>query len=130
MLLDEGAGPLLGVAADLADHHDRVGLRVFLERLQAVDVRGPDDRVAADADRGGEADVAQLVHHLVGQRARLGDQADATGADDGERQIEWRQVFGAIAVAPAHDVGCNQTTDAGRDKLAAARATRRRAANV
>src|SRR6478752_9505822 len=61
VLLDEGPGPLLGVAADLADHHDGVGLRVLLERLQAVDVRGPDHRVAADADRGGEPDVAQLV---------------------------------------------------------------------
>jgi hypothetical protein len=43
---------------------------------EAVDVRGADHRVAADADGGGEADVAQLVHHLVGQRAGLGDQAD------------------------------------------------------
>src|SRR5579863_3240155 len=70
VLLDEGSGALLGVAADLADHHDGVGLRVLLEGLQAVDVRGPDHRVAADPDRGGEPDVAQFVHHLVGQRAR------------------------------------------------------------
>src|SRR5690349_13205605 len=82
VLVDAGSGPLLGVAADLADHHDGVGLRVLLERLQAVDVRGPDHRVAADADRGGEADVAQLVHHLVGQRAGLGDQPDAPLAGD------------------------------------------------
>ena len=67
--LDEVGRPLLGVAADLADHHDRVGVRVVLERGQRVDVRGADDRVAADADARGEADVAQLVHHLVGQRA-------------------------------------------------------------
>jgi hypothetical protein len=58
-----------GVAADLADHDDRLGVGVGLERGQGVDVRRADDRVAADADRGGEADVPQFVHHLVGQRA-------------------------------------------------------------
>jgi 23S rRNA G2445 N2-methylase RlmL len=47
-----------------------------------VDVRGAHDRVAADADRGGEADLAQLVHHLVGQRARLGHQPDRARARD------------------------------------------------
>src|SRR5215471_18466420 len=76
VLLDEGGGPLLRVPADLADHHDRVGFRVVGEGAQAVDVGGPDHRVAADADGGREADVAQFVHHLVGQRARLGHQAD------------------------------------------------------
>ena len=35
VLLDVGGGPLLGVAADLTDHHDRVGVRVVLERLRA-----------------------------------------------------------------------------------------------
>ncbi len=69
VLLDERGGALLGVAADLADHDDGGGLRVVLEGGEAVDVRGADDRVAADADGGGEPDVAQLVHHLVGQRA-------------------------------------------------------------
>ena len=38
------------VAADLADHQDRLGLRVVLEQLQQVDLVGADDRVAADAD--------------------------------------------------------------------------------
>ena len=32
--LDVVGGPLLGVAADLADHHDRVGVGVVLERLR------------------------------------------------------------------------------------------------
>src|SRR5690606_29494438 len=71
VLLDVGRGALLGVAADLADHHDRLGVGVGLERLQGVDVGGADHRVAADADTGGEADVPQLVHELVGERARL-----------------------------------------------------------
>src|SRR3954463_10001908 len=74
--------PLLGVTADLADHHDRVGVRVVLERPQRVDVRGADDRVAADADRGREPEVAQLLYELVGQRAALADQADPAGRGD------------------------------------------------
>ena len=83
VVLDVRRRALLGVAADLADHHDRVGLGVGLERRERVDVRGADDRVAADADGRGEAEVTQLVHHLVGQRARLGHQADAAGLGDG-----------------------------------------------
>ena len=39
-------------AADLADHDDRLGLRVVVEHLQHVDVLKPVDRVAADADAG------------------------------------------------------------------------------
>src|SRR5699024_9008021 len=75
--------------ADLADHHDPGGVRIVLERLEGVDVGGADDRVAADAEGGGEADVGQLVHHLVGQGAGLGDQAqlprtgDVRGGDAG-----------------------------------------------
>ena len=43
---------------------------------------GADDRVTPNAHRGGEAEVAQLVHHLVGQRAGLGDQPDTPGLGD------------------------------------------------
>src|SRR5699024_3732912 len=67
VLLDVLRSALLGVTADLTDHHDRLGLRVLLEGLQRVDVGGADDRVAADADGGGETDLAQFVHPLVGQ---------------------------------------------------------------
>ena len=49
MVHDVCRGTLLGVHADLADHDDRVSVGVVLKRLEAVDVRGPDDRVAADA---------------------------------------------------------------------------------
>ena len=92
---------LLGVAADLADHHDRLGLGVGLERLEGVDVRGADDRVAADADGGREAEVAQLVHHLVGQRARLGDEADRAlagdvGRGDADERLARRDDAGAV----------------------------------
>src|SRR5690606_17427894 len=85
VLLDVGRGTLLGVAADLADHDDRLGLGVVLERLERVDVRGADDRVAADADGGREPEVLELVHHLVGQRARLGHETDRALARDGVR---------------------------------------------
>ena len=71
VLRDEVRRTLLGVAADLADHDDQVGVGVGLERLEGVDVRRADDRVATDADGGREADVTELVHHLVGQRAGL-----------------------------------------------------------
>src|SRR6266567_932419 len=39
--VDIGGGAFFRVAAYLADHHDRVGLWIILEGLEAVDVRGP-----------------------------------------------------------------------------------------
>ena len=76
--LDERRGLLLVGAADLADQHDRLGLRIGLEGREAVDEVGADDRVAADADAGGLADAGagQLVDDLVGQRAAARDQPD------------------------------------------------------
>ena len=52
---DELGRPLLGVAADLADHHDQLGLGVGLVHGEDVDEVGADDRVAADADDRGVA---------------------------------------------------------------------------
>ena len=52
------------------------------EFLQGLQQRGADDGVAADAQAGGEADVAQLAHQLVGQCAGLGDQSDGATAHD------------------------------------------------
>ena len=52
---DELGRPLLGVAADLADHHDQLGLGVGLVQREDVDEVGADDRVAADADDRGVA---------------------------------------------------------------------------
>src|ERR1700710_2798046 len=59
LVFPSGAGnpaphPPLAVAADLTDHHDHVGVGVVLEGGQAVDVGRPDNRVAADPDRGRE----------------------------------------------------------------------------
>jgi hypothetical protein len=51
-----------------------------LKQAQRVDVRGADDGIAANADRGRLADAAlrQLVHGLISQRAGAGDDADRT----------------------------------------------------
>src|SRR5664280_1133157 len=80
--LDVVGGPLLGVPADLADHDDALSLRVILKGLQAVDVGGSADRVAADADAGGEPDLPQLVHHLVSQGAALADEPQRPALGD------------------------------------------------
>ena len=52
VLLDELRRFLFRIAADFADHDDRLGLRVFLEQRQHIDKARPIDRIAADADAG------------------------------------------------------------------------------
>src|SRR6187401_579125 len=74
--------PLLRITTDFPDHHYGVGLWVFLERLQSVDVRGANNRVPTYADRRGEAEIAQLVHHLISQCAGLGYQSDTPRLGD------------------------------------------------
>src|SRR5690606_21343011 len=84
VLLDVGGGSLLGVAADLADHDDGLRVGVLLEGLQTVDEVGPVQRVAADA-HGGRlpgAELGELVHRLVGEGARAGDDADRASPVD------------------------------------------------
>ena len=78
VLLDPVGGFLFGRAADFADHDDAVRVRVVVEHLDDVQVRGAVDGVAADADAGGLADAAagQLPDGFVGQRAAAGDHAD------------------------------------------------------
>src|SRR3546814_1186328 len=48
---DELGRFLLGTAADLANHDDALGLRIVLEKLQAVDEVHALDRITADTDR-------------------------------------------------------------------------------
>src|SRR5689334_20517013 len=59
-------------AADLANHHDGVGARVVVEKLQHVDVLETIDRIATDAYRRRltEAELGQLPDRFVRQRAR------------------------------------------------------------
>ena len=108
VLADVRGRPFLGVAADLPDEDDQFGVGVVLEGGEAVDVGGADDGVAADADAGGEADVAQLVHELVGEGAGLGDQADPAGlgdvgGDDARVGLAGGDQAGAVG---ADDRGC------------------------
>src|SRR4051794_5917244 len=100
---DELGCPLLRVAADLADHHDQLGLGVGLVEPEDVDEVGADDRVAADADDRGVAlaRLLQLVADLVGQRARLGDDADLArveelSGDDADVGLAGREHAGAV----------------------------------
>ena len=78
VLLDELGRGLFGRAADLADHDDGFGFGIVVEQAQRIDVRGADDGIAADADGRRLADAAlrELVHGLIGQRARARDDAD------------------------------------------------------
>src|SRR5690606_21452625 len=71
---------LLVATADLADHHDALGLRVALEQLDHVDEVHAAHRIAADAHAGAlpQADLRGLVDRLVGERA--GTRHDAHAA--------------------------------------------------
>jgi hypothetical protein len=66
------------VAADLADHHDRIGFIVFVEELQYVDVLQAIDWITSDPNsaRLPQSQLGQLSHCLVRQRAGTRDDAD------------------------------------------------------
>jgi hypothetical protein len=111
--LDERGRLLLLVAADLADHDDRLRLGVGLEALEDVDERRADDRVAADPDdrRVAEAQLRQLVADLVGERARARDEPigprGRSRRDDPDVRLARREragQFGPIIVTPRPDV--------------------------
>src|SRR5437762_2129390 len=74
--LHEGGSLLLLLPADLADHHDPLGLRVLVEHVQHVDEAGADDRIAPDAHAGRLPDprIGHGLHHLVGEGARAADE--------------------------------------------------------
>src|SRR5690606_6813319 len=65
-------------AADLADHNDRIRIRIVIEQLQNIDEFRALDRVAADADRGRLTDAAgrQLMNRFVRQRTGARYDAD------------------------------------------------------
>ena len=100
---DELGRPFLGVAADLAAHHDQLGLGVVLEHADHVDEVGPGHRVAADPDdrRVAEPALGEHVADLVGQRARARDDADVAlleerGRDDPDVGLARRQDARAV----------------------------------
>ncbi len=69
--LDVGSRFFFSRTADLTDHDDRFGLRIFLEQLQDVDEVGARDGVTADAHAGGlaETGVGGLLDGFIGQGA-------------------------------------------------------------
>src|SRR6185437_5862656 len=74
----------LGRAANLTNQQDCLCLRIILKHLEQVNLRGADNRIAADADarRLTESEVRQLPDGLVGERPAAADDADGTGLVD------------------------------------------------
>src|SRR5947209_7486932 len=66
---DVVGGALFSVPADLTDHHHGRSVGVVFKGLQGVDMSRADNRITTYADTGGETDIAQLEHHLVGEGA-------------------------------------------------------------
>ena len=111
-----GRGRLLRGAADLADEHDGLGLLVRREQLEDVEERGPDDRVAADADAGGlaEAGIGHGLDGLIGERAGAAHHPDSTLAMDGARDDA---DLGPAGRRRSGAVGPDQPGAAGTDQL-------------
>src|SRR5699024_12506801 len=71
-------------------------------------VSGTNDWITADTNAGGKSDVRQLVHHLIGQRAGFGYQADGTwlwrslGRDNSRIRLTWSDKPRAVR---ANDAG-------------------------
>ena len=98
-------------AANLADKHDRFGLRVGLESAQAVDERRTRDGVATDthARRNADSHLFQFVQRLVSKGAAAADDAHrATGESDLARRNA------DIAFAGTDDPGAVGADQAGR----------------
>src|SRR5919112_2274869 len=75
---------LLGVTADLPNHHGALRLGVGLELAEDLDEVCPYDRIAADPDSGALPDLSlrELVDDLVGQRAAAAYDADVARHKD------------------------------------------------
>lgn len=65
-------------SADLADHHDTVGVWILIEHVQQFDEAESTNRIATDADARAlaKAKYARLPYGLVGQRATAADDAN------------------------------------------------------
>src|SRR4029077_2478970 len=80
MFLDERSGDFFGIAAAFADYHDYLCARIVVEHAHGVEEIRADDRIAANADACGlsDAELGELVHGFVSQRAAAADDADVT----------------------------------------------------
>ena len=107
IVLDPGRGLGLLRSADLADHQHGLGLGILLEQREMVEEGRAVDRIAADADRGGDADALglHLRGGLVAERAGARDDADAALQIDVARHDAEHGLAGADdagAVRPDH----------------------------
>src|SRR5262249_5448631 len=107
--LNPCGGGFFIAAADLADHHDGLGLRVIIEEFEKIDVAGADDGIAADADAGALAVVAlgKLRHDFISERAAARDHADLAGlvdvaGHDADLGLAGRDEAGAIGADHTH----------------------------
>ncbi len=68
ILLDPFRGFFFGCPADFTDHNDAASVRVRVEHLNHIEVRGAVDRVAADSDARGlpNATARELPDGFVG----------------------------------------------------------------
>src|SRR5438093_6737616 len=103
LLANELRGLLFVGATDLAHHRNGLGLRVLLERRQAVDEIRPIDRIAADANarRLPEAGTSELIDDLIRQRTRTTHHADVarranTARNDSDLRFSRRDQSGTV----------------------------------
>src|SRR5687767_1810537 len=112
VLLYELCRLLLCRSTDLADHQNRIGLRIVIEQSDSVDEARPVDGIAADADarRLAEADIGKLAHCLVGECTRARDEPDAAALvnearHDADLAFVWRDDARAVRTDQARRSG-------------------------
>src|SRR5690349_19786418 len=81
----------LGIAADFADHHNRLGFRILLEQRKDIDESCAVHRIATDAYAGcfPQPQIRELMHGLVREGAAAGDDAhDALLVDESRHDAD------------------------------------------
>src|SRR5580704_19663577 len=78
IFLDVFGSHFLSVAADFADHYDRVGIAIFVEQLDRIQKAGANYRIAANSNAGGlpDAQMRELINGLVGEGPTATHNAD------------------------------------------------------